>query len=43
MKTKFIISLITALLFNALTSEAFASCLEVSHGAMFAVQTGLKD
>lgn len=41
MKTKFIVSLITALLFNALTSGAFASCLEVSHGAMFAVQTGL--
>lgn len=41
MKTKFIVSLITALLFNALTSGAFASCLEVSYGAMFALQMGL--
>ena len=41
MKTKFIVSLITALLFNALTSGAFASVLGVSHGTMFALQMGL--
>ena len=41
MKAKFIVSLITALLFNALTSGAFASCLGVSHGTMFALQMGL--
>ena len=41
MKAKFIVALISALLFNALTSGVFASCLGVSHGAMFAVQTGL--
>lgn len=41
MKAKFIVALITALLFNALTSGVFASVLGVSHGAMFAAQMGL--
>lgn len=41
MKSKFVVALITALLFNSLTSGAFASVLDVSHGAMFAVQMGL--
>lgn len=41
MKTKFVVALVTALLFNALTSGAFAQVLGVSHGAMFAVQMGL--
>ncbi len=41
MRTRFIVALVTALLFNALTSGAFASTLGVSHGVMFAIQTGL--
>lgn len=41
MKAKLIIALITALLFNALTSGVFASVLGVSHGVMFAAQMGL--
>lgn len=41
MKAKFVVALITALLFNALTSGVFASCLGISHGAMFAAQMGL--
>ena len=41
MKSKFVIALITALLFNSLTSGVFASVLGVSHGAMFAFQMGL--
>lgn len=41
MKAKFVVALITALLFNALTSGVFAQELGISHGAMFAAQMGL--
>lgn len=41
MRLKFIVTLITALLFNALTSGVFASALGVNHMAMFMFQTGL--
>lgn len=41
MKAKFLIAVLTAMLFNALTSGLFASMLGVSHGAMFAIQMGL--
>ena len=41
MKAKFIVTLITAILFNAITSGLFAAELGVSHGAMFGLQMGL--
>lgn len=41
MKMKFIVTLVTAILFNALTSGVFASSLGVSHSVMFAFQMGL--
>lgn len=41
MKAKLIIGILTAVLFNALTSQVFAGALDVSHGAMFGIQMGL--
>ena len=41
MKAKFFVSLMTAILFNALTSGVLASTLGIGHGTMFAVQMGL--
>lgn len=41
MKLKMIVGLITALLFNALTSGVMAETLGISHGLMFSVQMGL--
>ncbi|MFV0403650.1 MAG: hypothetical protein ACK5KV_06840 [Bacteroides graminisolvens] len=41
MKTKFILSLLSATLFNFMTSGLFASALGVDHQVMFGVQMGL--
>ena len=41
MKAKLIIGILTAVLFNALTSQVFAGALDVSHGTMFGIQMGL--
>lgn len=41
MKTKFILSLLTALLFNFTTSGMFAQSIGVDHNVMFGIQMGL--
>lgn len=41
MKTKFIFSLLTALLFNFTTSGMFAQSIGIDHNLMFGIQMGL--
>ena len=41
MKTKFIFSLLTALLFNFATSGLFAQSIGIDHNLMFGIQMGL--
>ena len=41
MKTKFIFSLLTALLFNFATSGLFAQSIGIDHNQMFGIQMGL--
>lgn len=41
MKFKIVVVLLTAVLFNAITSGIFSSAIGVSHGAMFAIQMAL--
>ena len=43
MKTKFIFSLLTALLFNFATSGLFAQSIGIDHNLMFGIQLDSRD